>query len=519
MFVFLLGFVWKKEFETLKPDPDTLGLYGRAVAVNTKYTTLAVSASWDGYQDANYTDNDKKTAHSPGSVYIYEFDPEQLKWTYKTKISPKDTENVQIFNFGSTLQISASGNRIVGGAPYSNVKNDAGNWIQQVGAIVIFDKDKNGEWKQNTVLTVKNPVAYTDSGYFDEYQGLGRSMSTDNDCQYIASAYYNKPNFDETKSFQGIVWTAQEKEDGTFTDLVAIRPEDVYSGLTLKGKMMKFGSDLQFTDASHLLIATQIVNQNKNFAKEFGTVYMKRDGESWKVDSIISVPSSTRTGLEFFMYGHTVSMPTDTQTRFATMGLYEKANGDFYSNGTFFIFEQKEDKTWEVSQTIEFEGDATFGTIEFCTKDVFLNQITNYKFKDEPDKTYPAVLVYRQNSEGKFEISEVLKGPYYNEEERVHYQFGSAEAWGNDCKSIFIGAQSKVSATIHTPYEGSHVLFFSQGSETIPDDQDSGKVNLGLAVGLPVVFIIIAIVIIVIIILVLKKNKKETHDTASAENV
>lgn len=400
--------------QTILPSVDNFGIFGRSVGVNED--RVIVGASWET------VGSDDRI----GCIYVFEWDVNLNKYVEAQKLTPysPSDKSVILNNTGSTVKISKDGKRIVAGAPYSTVKGHP-----EVGAVVVFDydEDKRRYVQTKIIIPVENPTEA------DDYQGFGRSLTITSDGKTIASGYYNKPKVVKYVDDRGAVFVATETTSGWTTPPYRIDPP------VTDGKRFKFGSDLQFVDNSHLIIAVEL------FDTYFGLgscYYTRESGNTWTLKQKI-LPDGIEDGHyqsnTIESYGNKIGMPD--QNTFTALVTYTK---DFNPNGAFFIISYSNGK-WNTHdyQALPFPPGVKLSGILFCGESTFMTHASNITDARDPSKDpTDAVLIFRRNSQGKFELS--AKETLYPEPNPPeHLNFASDFAWGHDCNSIIIGGMTK----------------------------------------------------------------------------
>jgi hypothetical protein len=492
---------WKLD-QTLKLDQDLYNIYGRALSISTtEPKRLVISASWEGYDPNAEGTIDSKTGAAKGVAYVYQYSSEKGEYVFKQRIEPTDSNDVKIKNFGSTIRISADGKRIVGGAPYSDVKSSAETFLTEAGAIVVFDyNEETSQFEQKAVLHVENPTKEQDEG-----QGLGRSLTTTPDCKVIASAYYNKPKMVKFIHDHGVVFVTEEKggQFSNFKNEARIEPSTVYDGYS-KDDFFKFGSSLTFVDAQHLLVSSYLfTNKDVEGAvpnTKYGTAFLKKDGDRWVKDSVIGVPPAPSDDA-YEEYGSPVSMPFDNQKVMATYGMHK-------SKKTMFYINEFNGTVWNNVQTIE--ASSSTGAV-FCNANVFFTDAGS-EYNEDNTMYKSKIGIYRRNSEGKYILSETIESEQIPEAN----DFGSDMQWGDDCKSIYVGSMakndtSKTGGSKHTPQLGSRAYIYrlTEERKNNSDDDDTVVIIVCSVLGA----CLIAGVIIGVILYVRKNKREETDDT------
>ena len=407
--------VWQLD-QTVKPSVDNFGIFGRSVALShDEHKRMVVGASWES----------SGTSYRVGCIYVYEYDADQKKYLEKQKLIPQNDNRVIFNNTGSTVKISADGRRIVAGAPYSTVDT-----FQEVGALCVWDWDDNQQlYIQTKIITPVETATQEDA-----QQGFGRSLAITMDAKTIASAYYNKPRVQQFIDQQGAVFVTTEKSSGDWTTPEKLTPPSQYAG-----KRLKFGSDLQFVDASHLVVAVTLFDQFEGP----GTCYFSKDSnDHWVLEQNI-LPDQVNQGkyknYDFSDYGAPIGMPTQS-----TLGISASFKSNAPITGAFFLL-HKDGDIWDTQnpQIVEFPPDTDLTGISYCDANTFMTHASNVKDPTDPSKRTEAIIIYRRNlNNGQFEMrgSETMYPPA---DRPALLNFGSDMAWNSDCSAVAIGAFTK----------------------------------------------------------------------------
>ena len=484
MLLFLLASVAQSKWElqqSVLPSVDNLGIFGRSVALsNAEHNRLIVGASWETVDDR----------YRVGKIYVYSYDAEKGEYVQDQELVPEDSDRVRFNNTGSTCKVSADGRRIVAGAPYSTVDG-----YQEVGALCVWDYDeKTGKFVQTRIIT---PVEK--AGESDALQGFGRSLAITPDGKSIASAYYNKPKVTEFKEQQGAVFVTTQKSDSEWTVPQKLVPDKKY-----KDKLLKFGSDLAFVDAAHLVVAVTLFED----FWDAGTCYFSMDDKyQWSLEQDIlpdQVTQSKYKDMAFSSYGDPISMPNQN-----TLGIGAAFAKGAATSGAFFLL-QKSETGWSLKnpEVVEFPKGIDCQGISFCGSDTFMTHASNVPHPTNSSKTTEAIYIYRKNSSGLFELKndEILYPP---DDAPSVLIFGSDMAWGSDCSYVAIGGMAKYyydkNDPIHSdqPVEGSATYVYRIVSEPESPDGLSG----GEIAGITVACCVVVIAVVVGIVFFMRKRK------------
>ena len=478
LFVYFSISTWKLD-QTVLPSVDNYGIFGRSVALShDENNKLVVGASWETVA----------TAYRAGKVYVFEYDSDQSKYIQKQDLAALNNERVIFNNTGSTIEISSNGKRIVAGAPYSTVDDQ-----EQVGALCVWDYDDEKQvFEQTAIIT---PVINASKD--DAFQGFGRSLTMTSDGKTIASAYYNKPNVQQYIDDQGAVFVTSETSPGVWSTPQKLSPPEEYLG-----KRLKFGSDLKFVDASHLVVAVTLFDQ---FEGPGTCYYSKNSNNQWILEQNI-LPDSVNQGkykdYKFSEYGAPIGMPTQT-----TLGISASFE-DAPITGAFYLLNKAGNK-WDTSnpQIVEFPQDVDLEGISYCDADTFMTHASNVKDPSDPSKRTDAIIIYRRNIDtGVFEVrgSETMYPP---EDRPDLLNFGSDMAWSSDCSAVAIGAFTKYPHDESNPHSDepsneSRVYIYRNVY-----DPDADGLSSGAIAAITVVCCLIVIVVVVLIIWCSRKHK------------
>ena len=133
------GNTWSEQYEFSAPDPDSGGLYGMSVAIDSD--TILVG---DGY------------AYNRGSVYVYEFDG--TSWAYEQELTASDAGNGDFFG-GVPESLAVSGDTILIGSPY----NDHSGYTY-AGAAYFFTRTGD-TWAEKMKIIPSAPAEWDTFGW------------------------------------------------------------------------------------------------------------------------------------------------------------------------------------------------------------------------------------------------------------------------------------------------------------------------------------------------------------------
>ena len=475
---------WKIE-QILLPDIDNFGIFGRAVSISSPETNkIAVSASWE-------TVNDQ---YKLGCIYVFEFSADENKYIQKHKLIPQNTNpRVLLNNTGSTCKISSDGTRIVAGAPYSTVDNSP-----EVGALVVWDYNDNTNQYEQTYIIAPN------QSDVEAYQGFGRSLTITSDGKTIASSYYNKPNFTPFKSLQGKVFITKQNIDLSWTIPIKLEPKPEYSG-----KYLKFGSDLEFIDASRLLVATTLFD---GFWEAGTILYQKVNDTEWKIEQEI-YPANI-TNYNIIEYGSPISMPLNSQNILGLGGSFNLSTQttENKTTGAFFILEKNSlnPNQWNTvpQQTIYYPSGETLSGIDFCSSDIFVTQSKNVPNPRNLSEKTDLLYIYKRNSSQHFIQSDYLQSEI-NPPNLLN--FGSDVQWRSDCKLLVVGAFTKYPYSKQIPPPPNNDMPSNESRVYIYkfiEENDYSDYNQWIYIGISIFVITIFVGLIVFVIISTKNNSK-----------
>ena len=394
------------------PLTDNFGIFGRSVALaKDESGRLIVGASWETVAGAVQV----------GKIYVYKYNSDSGKYEQSQELVPTNNERVIFNNTGSTVRVSKDGERIVAGAPYSTVDG-----VEQVGALCVWELDEaQNLFVQKAIITSVDHATED-----DRMQGFGRSLAMTDDGNTIASAYYNKPGVAEFADQQGAVFVTT-RIGSTWPTPMKLSASSRYAG-----KRLKFGGDLQFVDAAHLVVGVTLFDNFWNA----GTCYYAKNSEGKWVEEQEILPDAVNQGkykdYQYKTYGAPIGMPTQD-----TLGIAASFK-NAPSTGAFFLLSKNGDK-WETKnpQVIEFPEDTTLTGISFCDANTFMTHASGVTSPYDSSKKTEAIIIFRRNDQGNFIVTnEVLYPP---KDAPKLLNFGSDMAWNSDCSSIAVGAFTK----------------------------------------------------------------------------
>ncbi|MCT4664594.1 MAG: FG-GAP repeat protein [Flavobacteriales bacterium] len=139
--------VWVQDQKIIPTNNVGAGKFGRSIALNSDGTTLSVGS---------YTDN-----NSIGAVYIYSLNGSNV-WVQNQKIIP--TNAIGASEFGTSLDFSNDGSRMIIGAPIDNSK---------IGAAYLYSLNSNNNWVEHKKITPDNHIGINDFGFSVSFHSVG----------------------------------------------------------------------------------------------------------------------------------------------------------------------------------------------------------------------------------------------------------------------------------------------------------------------------------------------------------
>lgn len=399
--------------QTVKPLKDNFGIFGRSVSLSKDESgRLIVGASWETVA----------TAVQVGKIYVYNYNAETGEYEQKQELVPDNNDRVIFNNTGSTVRVSKDGMRIVAGAPYSTVDG-----FEQVGALCVWEYDKDIQlYVQKAIIT---PVDHATED--DAMQGFGRSLTITDDGNTIASAYYNKPGVAQFVDQQGAVFVTTRNGDSWPTP-TKLTPSSKYAG-----KRLKFGADLQFVDATHLVVGVTLFD---NFWDAGTCYYSKNKDGVWELEQEIlpdDVVSGKYENYDFKSYGAPIGMPSQN-----TLGISADFKKGSPITGAFFLISKNGDK-WETKnpQVIPFPEKTDLKGISYCDSNTFMTHASGVTSPYNSSETIEAVIIFRRNEQGEFKVTNEMLYPPKVVPDLLN--FGSDITWSADCNTIAVGAFTK----------------------------------------------------------------------------
>ena len=450
--------LWKEDL-IIEPDYNGGSIFGHSIASCRTRTQLIVGAEWETVNQIEQL----------GTVYIYEISFNNVSKNSQSRllheIIPNPTytyqeKTINISNFGSHVAFNDDCTRIIAGAPKSTV-----NGIKNAGAILIYDlKDNN--WNMTSILTNSVPI---------EEGGFGRNLEISHNGKILASASFNSPS-ETAIDLVGSVSIYEENTNHEWINTGTFYPNNFYKS--------RFGSDLQFTDQSTLLIASN--DQDENIS--IGTSIIKRTLDGWKFDSDVPIPSEAQDNLTQF--GTYISMPLNAPTIIA---LTSKRD----TEQRIYIMNKDNHRAWSQKplEIIEIPKNTTLNNVQFCDSDLLASSGTFNTLSSKPGDG--VVHLWRRGYTGHFELFQVLTPV----SELPYLGFGSSIAFNRRCNMIYIGAHAKQSSTDPNPhyaYNYSRVYVFRDAEMERPFQNASHNEEAAIAIITVISFGVVLIVVITI---------------------
>lgn len=446
--------------ETIKPPTDVSSLFGRSVAYCSKLNRLVVGAEFE----ANYLG------------YIYVFEEVENKWKYITKMTIDDpyqkinqSLSVNLQRIGSSIQISSDCNYIIAGAPFSNFTKD-GVVIPEVGAVIKFNIT---DMQKPTYKTYIPKDIVKEGGY-------GRSIAGSSDMKFFAAAYYNRfGKGPKTESKVYVHYNVDDAEDYVEREIENPVPDlDHY----------RFGSDMQFLDASTLMVGTAVRNLSQT-----GVYLYKRSNGLWK--SLTTMKPECK---KYDIIGEHIGMANNNQN-FAAISA---RNSETKMYGIIFMQFNDTTNEWNLYEVLDLDKEYQVDSIDFCGPNMF----SVVDFMSNSDHQNSAVHIFERSGK-TFKITQSVSIPPEDDIKSHYLNFGSDFAWeSSHCSRFVVGAMSKhFENGEHVPYNYSRVYIYERRPDIweITDIKDSTIFIIGFLAG-----VVIVIVVSVIVFYVLRYKKR-----------
>lgn len=474
MLSLLLCFTYSKWVlsETLKPENDIKGIFGRSVAIS-KNNTIVVGASLDPASGEE----------GKGRLYVYDYNTSTGQHNLTEILEPRDNYKnatiVNISNMGYTVEISDDGNTIFAGAPKTSVSG-----VAEVGAVIVFQREEGEGFDQKQIIT---PV--DDPGDDDEYQGFGKLLGIYGDGSMCVSSYYTDPTIDEYKKERGKVFVSYKSSSDHWETPISI---EAYNLSTNDDSLYKFGASFQVISNDSIAIGVELFDE----FWDAGTQIFTKNDSSFSFSSDIK-PSFLKNGsydsTKLEKYGSPISgfFENSELKYLGVIGTFSSSSNQ--NNGAVFLI-HKESKGWDTEnvQPVYFPDGATLDKIVFSPS-AFAALASNFTNNQNPTNIKQAILVYRKSSQlFKFSPSEVIFPPSGANE---YLNLGSDIAFSYDGNILVIGAMSMQHNESDSDSDkaelGSSVFVY-----TWVDDSSSGTL-IGLAIFISsclIVFLIVGLV-------------------------
>ncbi|OHT02048.1 hypothetical protein TRFO_30915 [Tritrichomonas foetus] len=429
---------------TLRPGIPNKDLFGRSVAICSTQQRVVVGAEW--------ADNPSTNKSRAGALYVYDYDYRGRNWTQKQIIYAEDSDDIEFYGLGSTVEISSDCNTIIAGAPSSNMLSQVST--RQCGAVAIFEY--NGAFFEQT--HVGKPIEPIEGG------GFGRTLAISTDAKYFAAANYNKFSAVEVK-FEGQVEVHSNVYDFDKSELrwdrTVLDPPDNL----LNGNRYRFGNKIQFLDASTIIISADDL---LDLSTSGIYIYKKSFNETtqstfWRLinDGI------NASAFGYNNIGESFSMPSTKQDFIALLATNET------NTGIIFLTRNDSTDVWEKIYSIDLPQGYFASQLYFCGES-YLAATGKYK---ENRQTSKNVLILFKNVNGKFQFNDSIFEPAEDDTVKLlkknvqsksenhtelHLNFLSSFAWDQErCFRFAIGSMSKsMNGSEHIPYEFGRVYVY-----------------------------------------------------------
>jgi len=201
--------------------------FGGAISLSTE--TLAIGASGENSRavgvDGDQSDNG---AADSGAVYLFAVDAGSLTQSAYVKASNSESGD----RFGAAVSVDA--NLLAVGAPgedsaSSGVDGDqSDNSLLNAGAVYVFERDDNGDWRQVAYLKASNPGLQEAFGAALELRGNLLVVGAVGEGS--ASIGINGDERDESATNSGAAYVFEQDEDGVWEQVAYVKASNTNSG-------------------------------------------------------------------------------------------------------------------------------------------------------------------------------------------------------------------------------------------------------------------------------------------------
>ncbi len=282
------GSVWLEQAQLTPPDnPPPPLAFGKGLAISEDGTIAAIGA-WKDTDGGNWA----------GAVYVFVREPRTSRWEFEVKLITSDAAEDD--QFGQSVDLSADGNILVGGASQDDVAT---------GAAYVFVRDpKTSRWFEQIKLTASDaePIALF---------GFSVAISADGDTILVGAADDDEQAVGAGAAYvfvrDGNTWFEQAKLtalDGSFLD--------------------KFGSSVALSaDGDRAVIGALHATAGLGAA-----YFFTRNGNTWTQRSKFGVCD----GESLDLFGERVDISGDGQT--ALVGSRWR-DVDFLNQGAAYVYD------------------------------------------------------------------------------------------------------------------------------------------------------------------------------------
>ena len=513
-------------------DRNEMGLFGRSVAFNKDHILIGASMlEVEGREHHN--------GNQTGCVYPYDYNPATDQYEPSNmgnnptqfRIDPEVDEFILPGTFGSKLDISDDGKKVIIGAPYSDVRTDypgdgsdyfsvapdeptdprnesdpdytpnpsvtadillidEKEYYAELGAIYVFEINETNQWEQKHV-SIPKTVVYKG--------GYGRALAGTSDMSTFAGSYYNKiPYKNGMPIFQpaipqkiGKVFVETKNEGQYVQSQVIDPPESIFNKTS-----QRFGSGLNFVEKDTLYVTSQEKHLSADGDGDPSGIFVYKLSTTgaWDLEGNITAEESGN----YDQFGLLAAVRDN-----GIAAIYGQ-DTDSKANDTLILSIGQNGAT-TTQQIIHSEEAVTDVGMFFCSAK------TGDKNKNFLALVFEATIeIWQQDySSDKYTLFQIIEDPKSVRDEKdppyedQFIEFGSDFSWDKEtCTKFVFGSMSKGGQGIYSgpqPYGRAYIF-------TLTEDEPKNN-DVAIIAGSTVAAVVVVAVIIVVVVVLLKKRR------------
>jgi hypothetical protein len=211
---------WQQAAYVKASNTDAGDEFGGAIALSAETLAIGASGENSGAVGVGGDQSDNSAADS-GAVYLFTVDAGSLSQSAYVKASNTDSGD----RFGAAVSVDAD--LLAVGAPgedsaSSGVDGDqSDNSLLNTGAVYIFERDADGDWRQEAYLKASNPGLQ--EGFGAALELRGNLLVVGAVGEGSASTGINGDETDESAPNSGAAYVFERDEDGTWEQIAYVK--------------------------------------------------------------------------------------------------------------------------------------------------------------------------------------------------------------------------------------------------------------------------------------------------------